>query len=704
MGAVPLLCMVLLGAMPGEGFYLAGHGAEKAGRYTEGMDAFVDCARMGGPLEPYAEVRAAGCRSRGGDPEGALASLRTLVEDEPEGPWTAMARKEMAMVLLELKRPGQVANLLAKALDGGTELWWMDRYRWIGAEGLMTSPETRARGLEYFRIVAQTTRIRQKRLDAANFLAQSASPDDRIAAARAMLRSRAGNGTAKLVAALAPMVQEDPDLRVQWRILSARVRIAQGRAKEGRNLLRRIAREDPSSDWAGIARYHIGRSLIRSGLFDEAETVCDRLDRSHPEASETAELRWRLAEGLENKGRDRSAIAHFQVLAERFPDHDRAADALLRAGHLHRKHKRNAQAVDAYDLLVERYSGGGSGSASPQWAEGAYWAGRLLAEEDLPAALERFRTSVRLGFGTYFGHRAQERLVALSGTGSKGGAKLDGTGARGDAKLDGNRAASLVLPIQRDGPAPRNVAEDIAEDVRFERMYFFGGHGLEEAEWEALALAAQLDNPSSPGIFYQAMGECGVAYTAMQLAAANHWEKGEGGASAVGARSIERLRVSYPRAYWPYVLELGEATGVDAYLILAVARQESTFRPALRSSAGAEGVMQVMPATAKWLVNAEKAAGLELAAGLDKPRDSLRLGAYYLKRMLERSQGNLVYALASYNAGPGNCDKWRRRFRTADMDAFIEAIPFSETRGYVKKVLGYYAAYQSLYPPALGGE
>jgi soluble lytic murein transglycosylase len=68
--------------------------------------------------------------------------------------------------------------------------------------------------------------------------------------------------------------------------------------------------------------------------------------------------------------------------------------------------------------------------------------------------------------------------------------------------------------------------------------------------------------------------------------------------------------------------------------------------------------------------------------------------------MVERSGGNLVFATASYNAGPGNVDKWRRANPTRDMQDFIDAIPFTETRGFVKKVLGNYAAYRSIY----GGE
>ena len=71
--------------------------------------------------------------------------------------------------------------------------------------------------------------------------------------------------------------------------------------------------------------------------------------------------------------------------------------------------------------------------------------------------------------------------------------------------------------------------------------------------------------------------------------------------------------------------------------------------------------------------------------------------------MLDRSDGNVAYALASYNGGPGNCDKWVHQFGKADIETFIESIPFSETRDYVKIVLGNYAAYCSLYPSAHAG-
>jgi soluble lytic murein transglycosylase len=110
--------------------------------------------------------------------------------------------------------------------------------------------------------------------------------------------------------------------------------------------------------------------------------------------------------------------------------------------------------------------------------------------------------------------------------------------------------------------------------------------------------------------------------------------------------------------------------------------------------------MQVMPPTAQWLAKVDPSIDAACIANLENPDNSFRLGICYLLRMIERSNGNLVHALASYNAGPGNCAKWLKRWPNADIETFVENIPFGETRNYVKTVLGAYAAYHSLYPAA----
>jgi soluble lytic murein transglycosylase len=135
-----------------------------------------------------------------------------------------------------------------------------------------------------------------------------------------------------------------------------------------------------------------------------------------------------------------------------------------------------------------------------------------------------------------------------------------------------------------------------------------------------------------------------------------------------------------------FVAELeaaGETAGVPATLLAAVAKQESRFSPGVSSGAGAVGLLQLMPATAAEL------AGMPLTAdALTDPARNAQLGALYLKQLLGQWQGNPVLMAASYNAGPGATAGWVTPLLQQEPELWIEAIPYPETRLYVKKVLG----------------
>jgi len=117
--------------------------------------------------------------------------------------------------------------------------------------------------------------------------------------------------------------------------------------------------------------------------------------------------------------------------------------------------------------------------------------------------------------------------------------------------------------------------------------------------------------------------------------------------------------------------------------------------PQLKSSAGASGLMQVMPATAKWVA---KKIGFDLGgngAALADPLVNLRLGTSYLKLVLDDLGGSQAMAAAAYNAGPGRPRRWRDG-PVLEPAVWTENVPFAETRDYVKKVLSNTAVYAAL--------
>lgn len=138
-------------------------------------------------------------------------------------------------------------------------------------------------------------------------------------------------------------------------------------------------------------------------------------------------------------------------------------------------------------------------------------------------------------------------------------------------------------------------------------------------------------------------------------------------------------------------LTLTKAEVPEAALVHAVVRQESAFNPDAVSHAGARGLMQLMPATAKRVARSMKVKYSRKNLTKD-PAYNIRLGSRFLKSLITRYDGSYVLALAAYNAGPSRADRWIREYgdpRKADVDVidWIESIPFSETRNYVQRIV-----------------
>ena len=149
----------------------------------------------------------------------------------------------------------------------------------------------------------------------------------------------------------------------------------------------------------------------------------------------------------------------------------------------------------------------------------------------------------------------------------------------------------------------------------------------------------------------------------------------------------------YPLAFSDLVETWSNDRSLNPLLVLALMRQESRFMPGIISSAGAVGLMQVMPDTAAWIAGQTEVG--EYA--LNEPNDSIQLGTWYLNHTHEEWNGNSLLAVASYNAGPGNVQDWVDRFGFQDPDRFVEQIPFAETQGYVESVFENYWNYLRLY-------
>lgn len=153
----------------------------------------------------------------------------------------------------------------------------------------------------------------------------------------------------------------------------------------------------------------------------------------------------------------------------------------------------------------------------------------------------------------------------------------------------------------------------------------------------------------------------------------------------------------YPTPYRDDILARAKELGLDPAYVMGLIRQETRFMASLRSNVGASGLMQLMPATAKWTA---RKYGVEYRPELiNDPGINLRLGTGYLRHVLDAFEGSLPLAAAAYNAGPSRPRRWREG-PVLDTSAWAENIPFSETRDYVKKVM----SNATIYAAVLNGE
>ena len=149
----------------------------------------------------------------------------------------------------------------------------------------------------------------------------------------------------------------------------------------------------------------------------------------------------------------------------------------------------------------------------------------------------------------------------------------------------------------------------------------------------------------------------------------------------------------YPTPHRKEIETAAEKAGLPAAWVYGIIRQESRFIPVAKSSAGARGMMQIMPKTGKWIA---KRIGIDdyRTSDLNDMQKNLILGSSYLKMVADSVNGNLPLAASSYNAGPSRAQAWRASLpKEVDGAVFTESIPFGETRNYVMQVSANIAAY-----------
>ncbi len=181
---------------------------------------------------------------------------------------------------------------------------------------------------------------------------------------------------------------------------------------------------------------------------------------------------------------------------------------------------------------------------------------------------------------------------------------------------------------------------------------------------------------------------------AAELARRNNWYD-RAIATAEKTKEVHGFDLRYIAPYRDLASNYAQENNLDEAWVYGLMRQESRFVDYARSVVGAQGLMQIMPATAKW-ISSQLGLGKNLHAAVSKPEINIQFGTYYLKHIYDSLGQSPVLATAGYNAGPGRARRWQANV-PLEGAIYVENIPFSETREYVKKVLANAMFYRHLF-------
>ena len=438
-------------------------------------------------------------------------------------------------------------------------------------------------------------------------------------------------------------------------------------------------------------------------VFDLAATACRRAGPGRKDV---------LVKSLYQSGRGRYAEAEyaraakqFQAVADEFPDHSYADDALVLAGESWAEEGDSPRERLAYEKLIERFPAG----------DMAFEARRRLLV--LALAQARFADALAL---------ADAGLADPKGLDLREQAKLHYFRGRGLQRLGRNddaRAAWLAAlaaaPLSYPGLQALSRLRELGDDAL--------AAGLRVLEESSAAPDVRLELPATPaaaragllarlGLGDEAREELGEAKIAGWPAAAILAQAGLYGESqrllgALGSAWRKNPPVGPTRELWEIAHPLAFSDLVRAgegehqvpwFLTFAIMQTESRFEPGVTSWAGARGLVQLMPGTARDLARQAGISDLDEARLFD-PTLNLDLGTRYLGNLVRRFGGDesaVPLAIPSYNAGPGAVDKWLERRKDWDFDLFIESIPIDETRAYTQSVLERWLSYRWVHAPA----
>jgi soluble lytic murein transglycosylase len=448
--------------------------------------------------------------------------------------------------------------------------------------------------------------------------------------------------------------------------------------------------------------YRAARGLqVSGGPRDRVIALYNQLDQQFPDAPETATGLLRLTLSLPGE----QALGVLDQVVNRFPD--RAGEALLERAKILDKLNSAQSAQATRELILQQY--GDSEAAASIRLQNAL---NAAAQGDIPLALRWGSDALRYspdaesaadaGYWVgKWGRQLGQAEVAQSALESVIARHPDSYYAWRSAVALGWNVGDFKT-VRSQTPAVAPLAQRLplpTGSATLQELYLLG---QDQRAWERWQMEyTNYQDPTPEEQFTDGMMRLGVYDNLNGIFQVSSLSAVEGPEAQAVVKDLKQRpdfwHGVYPLPYADLITTWSAERQLNPLLVASLIRQESRFQHKIRSGVGAAGLMQVMPATAEWI---KARAGLE-TYDLNNPEDNIRLGTWYLDYTHREYDNHSLFAVASYNAGPGAVASWINRGGFVDADDFAEKIPYPETKGYVRAVFGGYWNYLRLYDPAI---
>ena len=597
----------------------------------------------------------------------ALSQFRLLESRYPDSPLVRDAVLGQCQALLELNEPNPVLAVLGshKSETSSEALYYQ-------AKALDLAGEKEKAVALYLQIYSRYPESKyseptERSLVISGSLKGALNYDARLQRAGNLLKADNVRSARILLLALGRVNAPDSRSSQKRSVLMADVEYRLGKASVALSHLRNVTDADPELHARAI--YLEGACSRKLDREQALIALRDKALKLYPLSADTETLCFSVATYYDVNYEPAKAREAYRILYKAFPKGRRAESALWKLCLFSYFEKQYSEAILGFWNYLLAYPDPLSASSA------LYWMGRCYEKlGDFQKAKYVYGKARELANDSYYGQRARAAEASMP------------KGANGASPVSGLDFQQVVATCDKIQLPPVQLPEPGEGGLRvIERVSQLVSAGLSDLALSELRYGIRRYPQDGDALcyimarIYMSKDDLDGAIASLRRAFPDY-----------NGRPNEDLPeevwdLLFPVRHWGVISAQAAKTGLDPALILGVIRQESAFEVRARSKANARGLMQILPSTGRMLARQARVTHYSVNK-LYQAETNIILGTRHLASLLQQ-YGKAELALAAYNAGDTRVDLWLNKFGDADMAEFVERIPFSETRGYIRQVL-----------------